>query len=185
MPGKRSSTETSSRSRSASAALITFSSATRDRLRPIFGRSSQHLGSHRQPVSHLVYCEGCRPILGSLAAAEGLVNRFNAELRRMVADRTYHRLLHVDWIRADVDGERRQELVSRTDQAGPKPPERSYDLFVTTPEPAPVPRAGDPRFYFGGSIYENWASVPEHYKTSNSDMPDSSRSTASIFRFTW
>jgi polar amino acid transport system substrate-binding protein len=117
--------------------------------------------------------------------AEALVNRFNAEIRRMVADRTYHRLLYVDWIRADVDGDGRSELVSRTDQAGPKPPERSYDLFVTTPEPAPAPRTDEPRFYFGGSIYENWASVPENYKTSNSDMPDPSRSTASIFRFTW
>ena len=36
--------------------------------------------------------------------AESIINRFNSQLRSMIADRTYHRLLHVDWIRADVDG---------------------------------------------------------------------------------
>jgi ABC-type amino acid transport substrate-binding protein len=117
----------------------------------------------------------------SRPGAEGLVNRFNGELRRMVADRTYHRLLHVEWIRADVDGDGRQELVASTDQVGPKPPNRSYDLFMTTPPAAEKPSG--PRFYLGGSIYEDWASVPENYKTSNSDAPDPARSTATIFRF--
>jgi ABC-type amino acid transport substrate-binding protein len=117
----------------------------------------------------------------SRPGATGLISRFNGELRRMVADRTYHRLLHVDWIRADVDGDGRQELVASTDQVGPKPPDRSYDLFMTTPPKAEKPSA--PRFYLGGSIYEDWASVPENYKTSNSDMPDSARSTGTIFRF--
>ena len=37
--------------------------------------------------------------------AESIVTRFNAQLRGMIADRTYHRLLHVAWILADVDGD--------------------------------------------------------------------------------
>ena len=115
--------------------------------------------------------------------ASSLIKRFNAELRRMIGDRTYHRLLHVDWIQADVDGDGRPELLSRTDQAGPTPPARSYDLFVSTPEPAPS--GGDTRFYFGGHIYENWASVPDRYKLSGADQPNPDRATASIFRFVW
>jgi len=118
--------------------------------------------------------------------AEGLINRFNAQLRRMVADRTYHRLLHIDWIEADVDGDGRTELVSRTDRIGTKPPDRSYDLFVTPPPTASETRPpSDRRFYVGGNIYENWASVPENYKLSNSEAPDPARSTASIFTFRW
>ncbi|HET9360432.1 MAG TPA: transporter substrate-binding domain-containing protein, partial [Vicinamibacterales bacterium] len=54
--------------------------------------------------------------------AISVIARFNAELRRMIADRTYHRLLHVDWLRADIDGDGRPELISRTDQAGLAPP---------------------------------------------------------------
>jgi len=118
--------------------------------------------------------------------ADALINRFNAEIRRMVADHTYHRLLRVDWILADVDGDGKKELVSRTDQAGPTPPERSYDLFSSPQvEVTTSPTTTDKRFYFGGSIYESWASVPEHYKLSNSDAPDPARSTATLFRFSW
>jgi polar amino acid transport system substrate-binding protein len=104
----------------------------------------------------------------------------------MVADRTYHRLLHVDWILADVDGDGKKELVPRTDQAGPNPPERSYDLFAATPQvEVTTPPAAEKRFYVGGTIYENWASVPQNYKLSNSDAPDPARSTATLFSFRW
>jgi polar amino acid transport system substrate-binding protein len=120
--------------------------------------------------------------------ASALINRFNAEIRRMVADHTYHRLLHLDWILADVDGDGKKELVPRTDQAGPNPPARSYDLFAATPPQVEVttpPTKPENRFYFGGSIYENWASVPQNYKLSNSDAPDPARSTATLFSFRW
>ena len=46
-----------------------------------------------------------------LPGAESIITRFNAQLRSMIADHTYHRLLHVDWIRADVDGDGTAELV--------------------------------------------------------------------------
>jgi polar amino acid transport system substrate-binding protein len=119
--------------------------------------------------------------------AASIITRFNAELPRMVADRTYHRLLHVDWIQADVDGDGRKELVARSDQAGTAPPQRSYDVSLSSPQTAPPPEAASgPRFYVGGNTYENWASVPERYKTGDrNEGPDPNRSTASLFRFTW
>jgi polar amino acid transport system substrate-binding protein len=124
----------------------------------------------------------------SRPGAEALINRFNGEVRKMIADRTYHRLLHVDWIEADVDGDGRKEVVARTDQAGPTPPARTYNLFAGPPPQVEVtapPPPADKRFYFGGSIYENWASVPQNYKLSNSDAPDPSRSAATLFSFKW
>jgi polar amino acid transport system substrate-binding protein len=111
-----------------------------------------------------------------------IMERFNAQLRGMIADHTYHRLLNVDWIRADVDGDGVPEYVPRTDRPGPLAPGHAYSLFA----PAPGAEAPTkPGFYLGGTIYSDWASVPENYKTSNSGRPDPSRSTASIFRFTW
>src|SRR3954468_1345510 len=53
------------------------------------------------------------------ADAESIVNRFNAQLRGMIADRTSHRLLHVDWIRADVNGDGVPEYVPASDRPGP------------------------------------------------------------------
>jgi polar amino acid transport system substrate-binding protein len=115
--------------------------------------------------------------------AEGLIDRFNAQLRGMITDHTYHQLLHVDWINADVDGNGVPEYVPATDRTGPAPPLHAYTLFAapatTTERP---PQSG---FYVGGKVYSDWASVPANYKLSNSDAPDPRRSTASLFTFTW
>jgi polar amino acid transport system substrate-binding protein len=115
--------------------------------------------------------------------AESIIERFNAQLRGMIADRTYHRLLHVDWIRADVDGDGVPEYVPRNDRPGPSEPQRVYTLFSAPPSVSDTP--AKPGFYFGGNVYADWASVPENYKVSNSDKPDPRRSTGTIFKFIW
>jgi polar amino acid transport system substrate-binding protein len=129
----------------------------------------------------------------TLPDAESIIAGFNAQLRGMVADRTYHRLLHVDWIAADINGDNRPEYVPASDRPGPAPPQRVYTLFSTPRQLVetlpkievsknPNSNAG---FYIGGNIYSDWASVPENYKTTNSRAPDPSRSTATVFTFTW
>jgi len=130
--------------------------------------------------------------------AQAIVDGFNAQLRALIADRTYHKLLHVPWIEADVDGDGLTELVPDSDKAGPTEPQRAYKLFTGTPDAAAKPitstviPAGDPtkqsgkRFYYGGNIYETWARVPEQYKGYDSGrIPDPARSTASLFTFKW
>jgi len=112
--------------------------------------------------------------------AQSIINRFNAQIRGMIRDRTYHRLLHVDWIRADIDGDGVFEYVPATDHPGSQEPERVYILF--SPPSEPTKKSG---FYVGGTIYSDWASVPESSRTYDSQHPDPARSTASIFKFTW
>jgi polar amino acid transport system substrate-binding protein len=119
----------------------------------------------------------------SRADAESIVARFNEQLRGMVADRTYHRLLRVDWIRADVDGDRIAEYVPYSDFAGPTPPQQTYSLFTPTDHGGePQPLTG---FYIGGNIYRDWASVPDNYKEVDPKYPDPRRSSASMFTFRW
>src|SRR4030095_15171307 len=101
----------------------------------------------------------------------------------MIADRTYHRLLHVDWIRADVNGDGVPEYIPQNDRPGASEPKSVYSLF-TEPQSAPQGPT-KPGFYVGGSIYSEWGSVPDSYKAPSSQPPDPRRSTASIFRFTW
>ena len=115
--------------------------------------------------------------------AESIISQFNAELRGMVSDRSYHRLLHLDWIRADVDGDGRGEYIPHDDQAGPHPPERSYVLF-TTSGPTAEP-GGTRRFFLGGNIYEGWSAVPERYRAPVLGRPGPSRHAVTIFSFTW
>jgi polar amino acid transport system substrate-binding protein len=116
--------------------------------------------------------------------AESIISRFNAQLRGMIADGTYHRLLRLDWIRADVDGDGIPEFVAANDRLGPTQPLRIYSLF-SPPPLAPKTVEVQPGFYIGGTLYSDWASVPENYKVSNSDPPDPSRSAATLFSFTW
>jgi polar amino acid transport system substrate-binding protein len=115
--------------------------------------------------------------------AESIIARFNAQLQGMIADRTYHRLLHVDWIRADVNDDGVPEFVPASDRAGRSAPKQAYTLFTTE---IPVSRStGNTGFYIGGNIYSDWASVPESYKEDSTQEPDPRRSTATIFTFRW
>jgi polar amino acid transport system substrate-binding protein len=115
--------------------------------------------------------------------AESIIARFNAQLKGMIADGTYHRLLHVDWIQADINGDGVPVNVPQSNRAGPTEPQRVYSLFSNT-ETAP-PSTTKPGFYVGGNIYSDWASVPDSYKEVNSQQPDPRRSSGSIFKFTW
>jgi polar amino acid transport system substrate-binding protein len=114
--------------------------------------------------------------------AESIIARFNAQLRNLIVDKTYHRLLHVDWIRADIDGDGVAEYVPANDKPGPSEPKRSYTLFSDPPESQAAPKSG---FYVGGNIYSDWASVPESYKEVNPKYPDPRRASASIFKFSF
>ena len=98
----------------------------------------------------------------------------------MIADRTYHRLLHVDWIVADVDGDGLPEYVPKSDEAGTVAPQRAYSISVTPDKPA-----GTQRFYLGGKVYNTWSDVPDWYKVSAGGAKDPDQSTVTYFRFSW
>jgi len=116
--------------------------------------------------------------------AGSIVNRFNAELRGMIADRTYHRLLHVSWIDADVDGDGVTERVPQSDQAGTAEPQRAYSLFSSN-APTSKPVTTQKRYYFGGHTYEDWATVPNRYKVAEPNEPDPRRAGGTVFSFSW
>jgi polar amino acid transport system substrate-binding protein len=116
--------------------------------------------------------------------AESIVKRFNEQLKGMIADGTYHRLLRLDWIQADVDGDGVPEYVPRSDRTGAAAPTRAYSLF-SAPLATQAKLSTNQRFLVGGSVYDGWTKVPDRYKVEDPDRPDPNRSTAFIFRFTW
>lgn len=121
--------------------------------------------------------------------AESIISRFNAQLRGMIADGTYHRLLHVQWIQADVDGDGRVEYVSEGDRPGSTEPRSAYALVssgTSLAAPAPQPSSSGPqRFYVGGRLYDGWGSIPDRYKVDDTTGPNPTRSGATIFKFTF
>ena len=52
----------------------------------------------------------------NVPGAESIIARFDAEITKMIADRSYQLLLKVGWMEADVDGDGRMELVPASDR---------------------------------------------------------------------
>ena len=118
-----------------------------------------------------------------LPDARSIVDRFDAELRRMIMDRSYHRLLQLEWIDADVDGDGRPEAVPASDRAGQQPPDRRYALLMS---PAPIQQsAASQRFFLGGQVYEGWGNVPDRYKVGDPSKTPWGSTVTPIFSFKW
>jgi ABC-type amino acid transport substrate-binding protein len=116
-----------------------------------------------------------------LPDAQRIIDRFNDAIASMVGDGSYNQALQLDWIRADVDGDGHEELISRANHLGSAPPERSYSLFspatvaaatasvspATTPATASAggarlqPDEPHMRFFIAGKYYDSWQEVPE------------------------
>ena len=116
--------------------------------------------------------------------ADAIIKRFNAQLRGMIADRTYHRLLQ----RVVDPRRRRRRRCHRADPeerpVGQGGAETGVSLFSTDPLNTKSTQTG-PRYYVGGTIYTDWAAVPNRYKSPPPNLPDSDSRTASIFTFRW
>jgi len=114
-----------------------------------------------------------------LPGAPQIIDRFNDAIASMVGDGSYNQALQLAWIRADVDGDGREELIPRGNHLGSAPPERSYSLFspatvaAATASVSPASASSTPsaagsqpsdpqlRFFVGGKYYETWQEVPE------------------------
>jgi polar amino acid transport system substrate-binding protein len=117
--------------------------------------------------------------------AQQIVDRFNGELQKMVADRTYHRLLQIPWIEADVDGDGRTETIPASDRVGPNPPNRQYQLVTSTTTSTTTKSPTQQRFYFGGQVWEGWSSVPARFKVGDPSQTPWGATVSPIFAFKW
>jgi polar amino acid transport system substrate-binding protein len=117
----------------------------------------------------------------TLPDAQNIIDRFNAELTKMIEDKSYNRLLQLDWILADADGDGIPEYVPLDDQVGPTVPDRGYRLFSDRPA-SDLPK---PNFYLGGKLYPGWSAVPDGYKVNRppGTFSDGTRFTIFTFRF--
>ena len=95
--------------------------------------------------------------------AQDIIDRFNKEVIDMVAEGTYNRILELNWIRADVDGDGSMELVLDGTKAGTAPPQYTYGVHA---DQSMIKQTGDPgRYYIGGKFYNSWDQIPKEYKT--------------------
>lgn len=111
--------------------------------------------------------------------AEAIIARFDTEIDRMIADGSIHKILEVDWIQTDMDGDGRSELVLGGTKAGQSAPENSYEWLTARRPSGPTKR---PRIWIEGQTYENWDDVPPRYKVEPEPF-DPQRKGGIRFRF--
>lgn len=97
--------------------------------------------------------------------AQQVLDAFNRQLPSMLADGSYHAALHTSWIRADVDGDGRYELVFGGDAAGAHEPSAT-DWIPTVPSRAPSAEMSPTslaqlpaRLVVKGKFYDSWAAA--------------------------
>jgi polar amino acid transport system substrate-binding protein len=101
--------------------------------------------------------------------AEEIIAAFNEQIRAMLTDGTFGRILQVGWIRFDVDGDGLAELVAIGDAVGATPPGSVYDVFGEAPVDLPPEQQ---RVFIQGSIFEGWNAIPERYKVEGPADPN-------------
>ena len=112
--------------------------------------------------------------------AANIIKKFNEEIRKMIAEGTYNRILQLNWIATDVDGDGKTELVMSGDKAGTKEPVNSYMIISQQNPTAP----GTSRYVIEGNVYENWEQVPGKYKvTQNTTTYSENSGFGPVFNF--
>lgn len=95
--------------------------------------------------------------------ADQIIQQFNSEIVKMIADGTYNRILQLNWIQADVDGDGQLEMVLNGDHAGVKAPSNSYSVYFQNSDTTPTPTSSN-RYYINGQVYNGWEEIPGEYK---------------------
>lgn len=93
--------------------------------------------------------------------SRSIVSQFNHEISKMISDGTYNKILELNWIVADVNGDGQTELIMSGEHAGGQAPGPSYNVFVDTTR-SNVDQTHN--YYINGVLYTSWEEVPAHYK---------------------
>ncbi len=106
--------------------------------------------------------------------ANTIIAHFNEQIEDMMVDGTYNRILELNWIQYDVDGDGVLELVMHGDRAGEEPPVNYYALMSTSGL-----SASSERYYINGNFYDSWNAVPVKFKKDFLDATGSMSSESS------
>ncbi len=98
-----------------------------------------------------------------LEQAETIIEAFNKEIHKMIAEGTYNRILELNWVRADMDGDGTMELILDGNAAGTAPPEYTYG--VSSDQSMVKKQVNTDRYYINGKFYNSWDQIPQEYKT--------------------
>lgn len=99
--------------------------------------------------------------------AENIIALFNDEIEKMKADGSFYEILELNWIRTDVNGDGKLELVLVGENAGTEAPKMAYNI-----DPNQTSQVNE-GFYIQGEYYISWDQVPDHLKVNIIEIDNS------------
>lgn len=108
--------------------------------------------------------------------AKEIVATFDRNVERMIADGTYNVLLHVPWIRRDIDGDGELEYIASTKATSrsggdPGATQGGYAVFNSSPSTAPVAQRA-PEYVIDGKSYNSWGDAATTLEHAETPLPD-------------
>lgn len=102
-----------------------------------------------------------------IPGAKKIIENFNKRIKEMMVDGSYNRILQLNWVSSDVDGDGLPELVLMGNKAGTEAPADGYAL-VSQPNGGLMKSKG---YVIEGKFYTSWEAVPAKYKVSTGPIP--------------
>jgi hypothetical protein len=96
--------------------------------------------------------------------ARQILDRFNEQRKKMLKDGSYHAVLQVDWILADIDGDGIAEMVAAGNKVGVKAPQSGYQPLSFSKGGVIPGSESKARFVVNGVPYDTWDTVPDYFK---------------------
>ena len=112
----------------------------------------------------------------NLPGAEEIIKKFDQTIRLMQADGTYNRILRLNSISIDVDGDGEKELVLADINLGIEAPSGGYDIFSNDKKLPPKTR-----YSIRDTIYNGWDDVPTDYRSMDDVIPDTRKEGFNLF----
>ena len=103
-----------------------------------------------------------------ISNASEIILDFNERIDQMILDGTYTKILNLQSIQTDVNGDGIYELIINSDYVGKQSPHTAYALFYEQSA-----KGSDAQYHLDGKIYNNWEQVPkESFKTPTFKLSD-------------
>jgi ABC-type amino acid transport substrate-binding protein len=95
-------------------------------------------------------------IRNDIPNASKIISDFNNSIDQMILDGSYTKMLNLQSIQTDVNGDGIYELVINSDYVGEESPHTTYALFYDQST-----KGSETQYHIDGKIYNNWEQIPK------------------------
>jgi hypothetical protein len=112
----------------------------------------------------------------NLVGAAGIIEQFNQTIRMMQADGTYNRILRLNSIAIDINGNGEKELVLAEINLETAAFSSGYEIY-SNHKKLPAKK----RYSIRDQIYNGWDEIPDDYQSPDDIIPDTRTSGFNLF----